>query len=742
MKKLLSISAFCLAAMAAQAQVYPFVSITDLNTNINLANCNDTSIFYGDTVRTVGVVVVDGNLSEVPSGSVTGGYRPFIQLVDTANGGVVDSAKGIELQGIIPDGQGGFQVYQAVTNSFAGDIVEVIGYVNNFGNNTQINTLNASSFTILGSQSAPQPLVLNDLSELNDQNRVNQLQTGEEYENLFVEIKDLTVVQVIPFGNGRVSFDVADNQGNLMNVSDRFLAQKTASHQTVNANSPATTGSFVAPVPGTFYNSISGIIRHSGNGCLGNGRGFEINPFDSTHYNIGFAPPFIDDVERDPLIPTPNQSVDITATITDFDGTVDSVAIAYSTNPSALSSTWPVFPMTLSTGSTDEYEYSIPNQPDGTQVRYYIYAEDDAGNPSYFPSTPSSQAEPNFAVYTVRASGILSIQDVQQPIGGSGDSPYRGQTVTLRGYVTAAARDEDLGYVYIQDATATEYAGISLISNPDLQNLYRNEFVEVTGEIQENFGFTQMVVSSVSGLGGTDTIQPIALDLSDSAALANDDWEKYEGMLVKYENPTAGGQIFITDENAGFGDYMVGTDPTFGFSKSARVLAGRQSNSANSSLWVQLVSEARYDTIDGFMNVSPIVTADTMSFDAIVGVLSYGFSNYRLLPRANDDIIGANFTLNPTGTRPNNVSIEELSLAGKVAFYPNPASSVLNVKTENGEAFSVQIFDLNGKMILNGDSELGEVISLDVEGLPRGVFILKTLNDRGQILATGKVIKK
>ena len=34
------------------------------------------------------------------------------------------------------------------------------------------------------------------------------------------------VTQVIPFSGNRVSFNIVDGNGNAMNVSDRFLAQK------------------------------------------------------------------------------------------------------------------------------------------------------------------------------------------------------------------------------------------------------------------------------------------------------------------------------------------------------------------------------------------------------------------------------------------------------------------------------------------------------------------------------------
>ncbi len=741
-KQVLALLALVAIGFSAQAQTYPFRSVSDINIRKDLANCNDSSIYHTDTVVTVGIVVYDGGLSEVPSGSVGGGYRPFIHIVDTANGGA-GTFNGLEVMGIYQDASGSFQAYTQFTNLLAGDIVEIKGYVNSFNNGLQMTTLDANSLTILGSATPPAPVTGLNVGIFNDANRINNIQTGEPYEGRFVEFSGVTVSEVVPFGNGRVSFNVVDASGNKINISDRFIAQKTPSHQAVNPNSPVgvgNPGNFSPPVPGTFYTTLSGIIRHDGNGCAmeGGSRGYELNPFDASHYNIGFAPPFITDVERDPLIPNANQDVDVTAVITDFDGSVDSVAIGWTADPNLTPSQFPVFKMNLAIGSNDEYEYTIPQQPNGTLVRYYIYAEDDAANPSYFPNTPAGQPEPNFDFYFVRDNG-LTIPDVQFTFAPNGNSPFVGENVKVRGVVSASARVQDLGYVYIQDPDFTEYAGVALVGNPDLANLYRNQWVEIEGEVEESFGFTRIIVSSVTGLGMTDTIQPIALNPSDSAGKANFGWEKYEGMLVRYENP-GGGKLYITDANAGFGDYTVATDPAFNYNNSSLVLAGRQSSSAFSSLYVQLVTDSVYETQDGIMNVGPIETSDTMTMDAVVGLLSYGFSNFRVLPRANDDIIGLNVALQPVTGRPNNVSIEEVSGNLAVQVYPNPAKDFVTVSTEAEANFVVRLFDLNGRAIKSAASQHTHSTELSLQGLAEGVYVLKVTNAEGADVHTAKVI--
>ncbi len=739
MRKLLFSAFFALTALSAFAQ-YPLVSISQINQPTDLAACNDTSIYQNDTVRTVAVVVTDGGLSEVASSSVIGGNRPFIFIVDTANGGIPGNYNGIEMMPIYQNSQGAFQPLSIATQLIAGDIIEVTGIISSFGNSNQISTLDANSITLIGSQNPPVSAVV-PLSDFNDANRVNQLTTGEPYEGSYIELQNVTVTTVIPFGGGRISFDVADGNGNTMNISDRFLAQRTSAHTVVNPNSPAgvgNQGSFVPPVPGTFYNTLSGVIRHSGNGCTGGtGRGYELNPFLDNHYDVGYAPPFIDQVDRDPVVPNDQQAADISAVIVDSDGTVDSVFIYWTADATISPSNFTKAPMALAIGSSEDYEFTIPNHPNGTLVRYYIYAEDDQQNPSYYPSTPLNQTEPNFDFYTVRQDG-LTIADVQFSLSSNGDSPFLGKEVKVKGVVTASAKNHDLGYVYIQDPMATEYAGIACIGHFGLADLYRNEWVEITGEVQESFGFTQIAVTNIRRLFSHDTIMPITVDPSDSVAQANGSWEKYESMLVKFENP--GSKIYISDDNAGFGDYRVATDPSFGNGKSTRVLAGRQSNTSVSSLWVQLVTDTIYENTDGTMFVSAVTTSDTMTMDAIVGLFYYGFSNYRLLPRANDDIIGLNAAIDMNVTHPSNVSIEEIQSSTQVSIFPNPTNTIFHIETAFNAPFSAVVFDLNGRKIMENTSSNGGRLSFDASSLANGVYVLKIANDAGELISTQKVI--
>lgn len=735
MRRILFLFAGLIMTGFLNGQSYPLVSIQQINTAVDLAACNDTSIYLGDTVRFRAHVVTDGGLSEVASGSVQGGNRPFAYVIDTANMGVVDSASGIEIMGVYTDAQGNLQPVPGFTALFQGDKIEVTAIVQQFDGNTQMTTLGVNGVILLTSGDLmPSDFVPKTLSaaDLNDNQRVNNVQTGEWWQNSFVELQNVTVVQVIPFSGNRVSFNVADANGNVVNVSDRFLAQRTPSHTVVNPNSPSTTGTgaFVAPSVGTFYSSLKGIIRHSANGCTGGtGRGYEINPFDSAHYQVGASAPAISNVFSFPVIPSSSDSVLISADISDADGTIDTVELYWSANGSMASGSFGSVNMSLASGST--YEYYIPAQADGSIVRYWIRAVDNDGFAVAFPASPAGQADPYFNHYAVRDNG-LKIFDVQFSGNGTGSSVFEGQTVTVRGFITSARRDCDLEYVYLQDPSDTIYAGIALIPNQDLDNVYRDQEIQVTGTVQETFGVTYLNVDNYIGLAGSQTIMPTAIDPSDP----NLNMEMYEGMLVSYQNPS-GGKIYITDEDAGFGEYRIGTDPSFGSSMSSRVLAGRQSGSSQSSLHVSLISDSSYVSNDGTLAVPAVITNTSMDMDAMHGILWYSFGNYKLTPRNNFDIVGLSTALDTNGCNvPSNVGLNELS-ADDIAIYPNPAKANFTIEAQGQVSF--RLMDLNGRVVLSSsdDAVMHEV---NVSNLKAGVYILNTIETKTGLSSSHKVV--
>lgn len=738
MKHLFTFFIATMVSFGLKAQ-YDTVSITMINTPVDLNNCNDTSMYYLDTVVTYAYVVTDGGLSEVSSSSISGANqtRPFIWMNDTANGGAVGPRTGLEVMGV---NWGTSQATNGFVNLLEGELIEMVGVVGMYGGATQFQPLNDQSITILsGSYPSFTPRTV-AVGDLNDANQVNQLTTGQEYEGAFVKINNVVVTSVNAYGSGttaRVDFTVADSAGNTMQIYDFFLGMKLTSWATLNPNSPATNGNFTAPTVGTFYNSIQGVIEHSANGCLGGtGSGYRMHPFKDTHFDKGLAAPAITNVMVSPTVPTDQDPIIINADVNDPDGSVVSVDVYWANDTSLPISSYTQAAMTMTGSNT--YEYTIPAQTDGTIVTYYIEAIDNDTLSSIYPATPASATEPNTAFVYVLNNG-LTIMNINQSFDGSGTSPFNEQEVTIKGFVTSGDQDCDLGYVYIQDSSATEHAAIALRGSLDLVTFIRGQELEVTGIVSDGPGFpaydfASITVSSVSATGNEYVIEPIELDPSDPTVSAN--MEAYEGMLVKYVNPA--GQLYITDGDIGFGEYRIATsagqtDPDL----SKRVLAGRDvAGQAESSLWVSLVSDTSYATTNGTMQVPAVAATTSMTMDAIVGNVYYAFSNYKLTPRNNDDFINLSVALD-TSCSAATVALTE-AVALEYDMYPNPAQNQVTLAGLQGKT-TITFFNINGSKVMEVANK-NSLVSINTANLNAGVYLIKVEGDNTFNYATKKLI--
>lgn len=720
---------------------YPKVGVRDIQfvDATKLANCNDSSAYLGDTITLIGVVIHDGNLTELASGSVQGGYRPGVWLADTSNGGQMGDFRGVGVMGVYRQ-NGQTLPVSAIDNLIAGMIVEITGRVSRYSGETQIEPLSNSSVTVVGTTSAPKA-VLVDLSDLNDNNRTNQVATGEAYEGSFIELHDLTVTSVNYFsGNSRVSMDLTDGNGNVINVSDRFLVQKLSSYQPVNPNSPQSSGNFTPPSVGARLNSIKGIIIHSGNGCLGGtGRGYELNPFDTSHYQFGQTPPNITDITRNPLVPGASDEVTISASIIDPDGTVTSAEMYYSTDENTAPANFTKVMMTVKSGTTSEFEGKIPSAALGTLVRYYIKATDDASNESLSPFEALS-SEPNLYFYTVKETG-LTISDLQKVLNNRRDaSPYVGEEVTVTGVVSASAKEYDLGYVFIQDPDETEWAGIYCTGNSDLLRLYRTEEVRITGIVQESFGFTTLNVTKVEKTGRLREVPVTRLTEKDTVKYSNNDLEPYESMVVSLHN-SSGGKLYVNEARmSNFGEWSVAHAVGMPRSSSARIQTGIQNNNNNSSLYVSVVSDTNLRTTNGEMMVPVVQTEEGQTLDTITGMLTYGFSVYTIKPRNNDDIAGFSEELEKAEYPeiPTN-SIRSKNLPG-FSMYPNPSSDFFRLNTGVQVKGQLQIVDLQGRICLQYDLD-GSAFEVPVNGLKDGLYFVNLYGENGQLLASGRIVK-
>lgn len=85
------------------------------------------------------------------------------------------------------------------------------------------------------------------------------------------------------------------------------------------------------------------------------------------------------------------------------------------------------------------------------------------------------------------------------------------------------------------------------------------------------------------------------------------------------------------------------------------------------------------------------------------------------------------------------LSIEDITLAGGITVYPNPAVSVLNIDAKS-QILSVKLNDASGKIVFNKKASQTLKESVNIEHLPKGVYVL-TVEMKGETV-TKKVIKK
>ncbi len=193
------------------------------------------------------------------------------------------------------------------------------------------------------------------------------------------------------------------------------------------------------------------------------------------------------------------------------------------------------------------------------------------------------------------ASGT-KIYDIQfSTAGGTFDSPLVGDTVTTYGVVTAIKTGANAGY-WIQDSAAV-WNGIFVLDGTNTPS--RGDSIEIRGLVDEYFGLTEVknVVNYTVLKTGATLPTPVVVTTSNiQTAEAN------EGVLIMASMANC------DDDNVGFGQWTINN--------------GGPTDSA-------LVD-------DELFSFTPVVNND---YD-VTGIGQYSFSEYKILPRDVNDIVG------------------------------------------------------------------------------------------------------
>ncbi len=196
--------------------------------------------------------------------------------------------------------------------------------------------------------------------------------------------------------------------------------------------------------------------------------------------------------------------------------------------------------------------------------------------------------------------GIRQLADESDP-----DHPAEGTIVTVSGVVVTGISDSGF---FVQDPDEADYGGcyVYLDAEPEVSP---GDEVTIAGEYMEYYGLCEVAYPTIETTGTADVPDPMvvsACDISTSGA----DGERYEGMLMRVEGVT------VTSSNPdGSSDY------------------GEMEVESCLRVDDKLFEEFPEPDETGW---SYRDMHQTYSF--IVGPLSYGYSNFKLLPRGAEDL--------------------------------------------------------------------------------------------------------
>jgi len=304
------------------------------------------------------------------------------------------------------------------------------------------------------------------------------------------------------------------------------------------------------------------------------------------------TPPWMRDVRYSPIPPTDAGPVDITCTITDDSGIAE-VRVYYNVDGGG----WSYVTATADPGNS-VYVGTIGAQPDGSQVEYYVWAEDDS---SAVMTYPAEGADDPYA-YRV---GYVPISYIQEPVTRQDESPYLGQAVNVRGIVTAKKGEYSSTMFYIHEGNGF-YEGIKCYVPGYYDEINEGDDITICGTVSEYYDETEIYLHFPEALVVHSTGNPNYgyLDATTAQlAPSNPDAERYEGQLVRVTDAT------VTYEPDEYGQWYV-----------------RDSSGTDAE-----VDDYAYYSYD------PEVL-DVIS--ELRGIVMYNYSEYKIEPRYDEDIIG------------------------------------------------------------------------------------------------------
>lgn len=647
------------------SQQYPLVTIQDIQfVPDSLQGSDPPSLLNGDTVRVQGIVLV----------------RPVIDP-DTNRGVIISAGARWSVYIQDPNGDlwGGLNILQqdtsspGVQNTFmdlvdTAQAVEFTGVISEFlSNTTQMNVLinPPVPVQIISSQpKRPDPIEIT-LDEFFTPTGGHNF-AAEKYEGMYVIVKNV----ITSDRNSNGNFKINDDQGHFAFIYNQSRYYKTGSAGIIPGYQP--------PLDGSFISYIRAVVTTRADGY------YLVPMYPGDVGPIISSPPVISSIKRNVALVGPNQPVEISASIKDLDGSVTEAKLFFSVNGGNADS------LTLTRSITDTLLYSatIPGVLDSALVDFYINAKDNENNISF---NPQNIVTGKYFYFVLDRP--ITIQDAQYSPFGSGFSAFNNYRIQLEGIVTADTSDVP-GFgttplrVYMQNGEGP-WSGIQIGTlgtfGTSVLNLKKGDQVTVEGVVLENFSVTR--IDSVSLLNVTSSNNPLpnAQTLTTGEIGTGDgvvDKEKWESVLVKYSN------VLVDSTNAdgasNFGEMFVDDG-----SGHTRVELQDGNHKYHNDWDANLIND---------LSLVQIHKGDR--FTELGGILFFSFSNYKLVPRKDDDFVG----YQPSGIENENNLPVQYSLTQN---YPNPFNPATTISYSIPKAgnVSLKIFNVLGQEVRSLVSE-------------------------------------
>lgn len=668
------------------AQNHPLVTIQDIQfvPDSILLNSDPPSPLQGDTVKVRGVVMVRPVVDPATDRRrvIAAGGRWHIYLMDSSRN-VFGGLAVLQHDTTLPNHNTFFDLVDTA------QIIELTGVVNEFNTTTQFDILvnPAVPVNVLGQMpKRPEPLELS----ITDFMANGQLKlTAERYEGMYVVIRNV-VSSDRSTSSG--TFKINDGLGNSMFMYDQSGYFTKRAHRLTGITT------YEPPNDGSVIEYIRGVIQTRTDG-------FYITPLYPGDIKIAATPPNITNIRRDNPAISPNQSVNVTAKIIDLDGFVTSAKLHYRINSTQSY----IVNMTKGTTDTTLFTGVIPGvNADSAVVDYYVVASDNSGRTAINP-TDSTRGRYFYLVL----NRPLVIKDLQYSPFGGGFSGYNGYKVTVSGIVTSDTSDIP-GFgstglrVHIQNGTGP-WSGIQ-INGPTALNLRRGDNVTVSGTVIEDFSFTRIDTITSLIVNSSNNPVPEAFEVVTRTIGTQPNGtlsaEQFEGVLIKYKN------ISVTDDNAdgnsgtvnNFGEIMVAD--TSGINTRVELQDG---NHQYHNLWDS--------TFLNNTSMIRMIQGSTMS--EMKGILYFSFSNYKLAPRKDDDIVGFVTSVHENST------VESYTLNQN---YPNPfnPATTISYSLKSAGKVRIDIYNTLGQLVktlVNVEQNPGEYkVIFDASHLASGLY--------------------